>query len=497
MNINILNKNFNSKKKLNVSDDIKYIFYKKNFINWFLFCQIAETKSHSYYNFDIFIFFIFIFYIIFSINNEKNYFLLNQRLKNNSNKFNLKFDKNLKKKINIGIYAFGIKNGGRARSTSLLINNIDQLQIFNIFLFTKRGKEKDEYQLPNNLKRITIKDDLIKQIKKNKLDILIYQLSIHEEIEKLNNLHKVKVIFYLHLGVFDWIYGNYNIFKTIYRDYINSKYVINIIPYENDYLFKEWGVKSILMDNFMTYEFEKVIPSNLITKKILMIGRGDAKKKRFEKGIQAMEYIIEEIPESELTIISDLNHITNLVHLISNINLENKIKLVGYTASPELFFQNASLNLFPSISEAFPLVMCETKIYGIPNVLLGLDYTSISKGGTFIIYDETSESLGKVSINILKNQTYKNILGENAKKSMKKFNNNLLLKKWIKLIICIYNGDEEYESLKKQDQILSYRIIIKILNSQIQLLKKRIPIFNNITINIYKNFHLMEKYKIK
>ena len=479
MNKNILNKYFNAKNNLNVSDDIKYFFYKKNFINIIL------------------IFFIFIFYIVYSINNEKNFFLLKQRLNNNSNKFNLKFDKDVKKKINIGIYAFGIKNGGRARSTSLLINNIDQLQIFNIFLFTKRGKEKDEYQLPNNLKRITIKDDLIKQIKKNKLDILIYQLSIHEEIEKLNNLHKVKVIFYLHLGVFDWIYGNYNIFKTIYRDYINSKYVINIIPYENDYLFKEWGIKSILMDNFMTYEFEKVIPSNLISKKILMIGRGNAKKKRFEKGIQAMEYIIEEIPESEMTIISDLNHITNLVHLISNINLENKIKLVGYTASPELFFKNASLNLFPSLSEAFPLVMCETKIYGIPNILLGLDYTSISKGGTFIIYDETSESLGKISINILKNQTYKNILGEKAKKSMKKFNNNLLLKKWIKLIMCIYNGDEEYESLKKQDQILSYRIIIKILNSQIQLLKKRISIFNNITINIYKNFHLMEKYKIK
>ena len=479
MNINILNKNFNAKKNLNASDNIKYFFYKKNFINI------------------IFIFFIFIFYIYFSINNEKYFFLLKQKLKNNSNKFNLKFDKNVKKKINIGIYAFGIKNGGRARSTSLLINKIDQLQIFNIFLYTKRGKEKDEYQLPNNLKRITIKNDLIKQIKKNKLDILIYQLSIHEEIEKLNNLHKVKVIFYQHLGVFDWIYGNYNIFKTIYRDYINSKYVINIIPYENDYLFKEWGIKSMLMDNFMTYEFEKVIPSNLISKKILMIGRGDAKKKRFEIGIQAMEYIIKEIPESEMAIISDLNRITKLVHLISNINLENKIKFVGYTASPELFFKNASLNLFPSLSEAFPLVMCETKIYGIPNILLGLDYTSISKGGTFIIYDETSESLGKISINILKNQTYKNILGEKAKKSMKKFHNNLLLKKWVKLIICIYNGDEEYENLKKQDQILSYRIIIKMLNSQIQLLKKRISIFNNININIYKNFHLMEKYKIK
>ena len=139
------------------------------------------------------------------------------------------------------------------------------------------------------MKRITIKDDLIKQIKKNKLDILIYQLSIHEEIEKLNNLHKVKVIFYLHLGVFDWIYGNYKIFKTIYRDYINSKYVINIIPYENDYLFKEWGIKSILMDNFITYEYYSVISSNLSSKVILMIGRGDDIYKRFNLGVQSME----------------------------------------------------------------------------------------------------------------------------------------------------------------------------------------------------------------
>ena len=159
------------------------------------------------------------------------------------------------------------------------INNIEKLEIFNIFLFTKRDKEKDEYKLPNDLKRIIIKKDLIKQIKKNKLEIFIYQLSIHEDIRLLNNLHKVKVIFYQHLSVFDWIYGNYIIFKTIYTDYINSKYVINIIPFENDYLFKKWGINSILMDNFITYEFEKIIPSNLVSKQILMIGRGDDKKK--------------------------------------------------------------------------------------------------------------------------------------------------------------------------------------------------------------------------
>ena len=99
--------------------------------------------------------------------------------------------------------------------------------------------------MPNHLKRIIIRNNLIKQIKRNKIKILIYQLSIHEEIKILNNLRYIKAIFYQHLGIFYWIYGNYTIFKNIYRDYIDSEYVVNIIPYENDYLFPKWGIKSI------------------------------------------------------------------------------------------------------------------------------------------------------------------------------------------------------------------------------------------------------------
>ena len=62
-------------------------------------------------------------------------------------------------------------------------------------------------------------------------------MSLHKEIKLLNNLNDVKVIFYQHLGIFDWIYGNYSIFKSIYSDYINSKYIVNIVPYENDFFF--------------------------------------------------------------------------------------------------------------------------------------------------------------------------------------------------------------------------------------------------------------------
>ena len=204
---------------------------------------------------------------------------------------------------------------------------------------------------------------------------------------------------------------------------------------------KKWGINSLLMNNFITYNFSKIIPSDLFSNRILMIGRGDAKKKRFIMGILAFDYLVQEIPKCELIIISDLKGTFKIQYLMKNINLENNIKLMGYSSTPEIFFKNASFNMFPSISEAFPLVICETKIYDIPNVLLGLDYTTISEGGTIIIYDETPESLAKSSLDILKSYQFRNYLGIKAREYMKIYNNDLLIKKWIKLILSIYNGE--------------------------------------------------------
>ena len=418
---------------------------------------------------------------------------LNKIYLKTQNEFNLPFVNNINNKIRIGIYAFTVKNGGRARVTSLLINYFNNIKIFHICLFTRKNKEDNEYFIPNNIKRIYVINNLVKEIKINKIEILIYQLSFAHEIKLLNNLSNIKIIFYQHLGIFDWIYGNYSIFKSLYKEYINSKYVVNIIPFENDYLFRKWGIYSILMNNFITYDFNRTIPSDLSSNTILMIGRGSAKKKRFPIGIQALEYIIQDIPKCEMLIISDLDGIIPLKYLSNNINIINNIKFVGYSSTPEIFFKNSSLLLFPSISEAFPLVICETKLYGIPNILLGLDYTTISEGGSIIIYDESPESLAKYTIKALKSYKYRHILGRIAKNKMKVYNNDLLLKKWIKIILSIYNGDINFEKMRKNDDILSVQKSLQILKNQINLLEKRISDFKNSTINDIENFTFMEE----
>jgi hypothetical protein len=172
---------------------------------------------------------------------HKNYDKLNDNL-------NLTFFKNIKKesKINIAIYGYCIKNGGRARITSLLINYLHKISIFNIILFTVGNIEKEEYLIPNNIKRFTIKNNLFKIINKNKINILIYELDDIEEIIKLNNyanINVINVIFYQHSSSFDWLYKNYTKFKLIYKAFSLSKYIISIVPFDSDYLFYKCSLK--------------------------------------------------------------------------------------------------------------------------------------------------------------------------------------------------------------------------------------------------------------
>ena len=89
----------------------------------------------------------------------------------------LKFHSLIKCKIRIGTYAPDLKNGGRARLISMLLNYFYRIKIFDIYLLIN-GKKESEYMTNENIKRVPIKKysikDIIKKIKKKKFDIFIY-----------------------------------------------------------------------------------------------------------------------------------------------------------------------------------------------------------------------------------------------------------------------------------------------------------------------------------
>ena len=127
-------------------------------------------------------------FLLYNINLNESYYTLQKTL-------NLSFNNKLFHKIRIGIYTYCIKNGGRARITSVLINYLYKIKIFQIFLYTKEPKEDNEYELPNNVKRKKVTNNIIDTIMQYQIDILIYQLSNEDEINELNNLKNIKVIY--------------------------------------------------------------------------------------------------------------------------------------------------------------------------------------------------------------------------------------------------------------------------------------------------------------
>ena len=204
-----------------------------------------------------------------------------------------------------------------------------------------------------------------------------------------------------------------------------------MIPFENDYLFKKWEIKSILMNNFITYNYDKIIPSNLSSKTIIMIGRANDLNKRFSLGIQAMKYILEEVPDCKMIIVSDLYNVDYLINLVKELDLSNNIKFMGFSLKPEKYYKNSSLHIFPSLIECFPMVLSEAKIYGIPSIITGIDYVSTAKGGVVNINDDNPKTIAKEAIKIITDTNYRVKLGKMARKSMKQYNNEFLKEDFI------------------------------------------------------------------
>ena len=396
--------------------------------------------------------------------------------------------------IKVAYYCISFKNSGVERVISLLLSYLSKEKRFIHYLITIKRKSESEYNLDQNVKRISLRDErisIIKAIKNNHIDILIYNFYNIKEIRKLNKLKTTKVIYYDHSSYFYWIYKRiYNFEDSVYYEYKNCKYIISLIPFENDYLFKKWGIKSILMDNPTTFQIESIIPSDLTKKNVIMIGRADDALKRFDLGIKAMETIIKEIPDCEMNIISFPEK--KYEKLIKNLNLEKKVRFVGYQQKIEIFLKNSSLHIFPSITEAYPMVLSETKIFGIPSIIIGLDYLKLANRGIVIIYDDDPSAIAKEAIKILKNDSYRKFLGKEARRSMKNHKNVLIAKKWLQLILSVYKGKKPYFLKNSEAQrSISEKEAEKILNNQLILLQKRIPILSQLTFAKLVNFSLV------
>ena len=69
---------------------------------------------------------------------------------------NLGYNDKINNKIRIAIYTDTLYGGGRARITTILINYLIKINLFDVYLLTNIEKHNNDYKISSNTKRIII-----------------------------------------------------------------------------------------------------------------------------------------------------------------------------------------------------------------------------------------------------------------------------------------------------------------------------------------------------
>jgi glycosyltransferase involved in cell wall biosynthesis len=106
---------------------------------------------------------------------------------------------------------------------------------------------------------------------------------------------------------------------------------------------------------------------------VVMMARLD-RQKQVDHAIEAFAKVVAKLPKARLEIYGKGADLPMLKNLVSDLGLGKKVKLMGFTSTPHLAYQRASLCIMTSRYEGAPLTLQESMSYGCPVISYDLRY---------------------------------------------------------------------------------------------------------------------------
>ena len=443
--------NDNNKNSLKINQKPKdkkknIIFYINIIISIFFFVLI------------ILIFILFFFKLsgkhdLTNANNKYN--LRNDKLENINDDKGINEGNNiLNRKIGIAFIYSTLYSNGIARFITVTSKNLLQTGRYNIFFITDKPYYK-EFSYEPEIKRYIAHNNytLMRNISKyEKIDIVVLQNVCSTSTAKFHKNLGQKVICMFH-GVFmSAMYGNA---VTSYKhwDQFDSCDAFIFISPDDYYFYKRLGFKNaIFMPNLYTFEPSEVTSSNLTNHNIVILGRLNDNIKGVKYAVQAMQYIVKEVPDATLYLISSDSRVQFLKNLTRDLNLTSNIIFRSNTYNLTQLFCNCSVHMYTSLSEAFPMALNEGKAHGMPVVGFKVPYSIPYQQGFIGVELFDVEGLARETIKLLKDYDYRKRKGEEAKKSLDVLKNNDTIQLWGRLIDSLLSNDRE-DYRRFQDEI--------------------------------------------
>ena len=358
-----------------------------------------------------------------------------------------------KEKIGIAFIYSTLYSNGIARFITVTSKNLLKTGKYNIFFITGKPYYK-EFSYEPEIKRYIAHNNytLIRNISKHeKIDIVVLQNVLSTSVVKFYKNLGQKVICMFH-GVFmSSMYSNY---LESYRSWeqFDSCDSFIFIASDDYYFYNHLGFKNaIFIPNLYTFEPSEIKNSNLTNHNIVILGRLNDLIKGVKYAIEAMQYIVKEVPDATLNLFSSDGRIQFLKNLTRDLNLTKNVIFCSNTYNLSQLFYNSSVHMYTSLSEAFPMALNEGKAYGMPVVGFKVPYSNPYKEGFIGVELFDVKGLARETIKLLKDYDYRKKKGEEAKKSLEMFKNNETVEIWGRLCDALLsNNSENYRKLQNE-----------------------------------------------
>ena len=319
------------------------------------------------------------------------------------------------------------------------LNNIKLFEILRI-INRKKGVFKNNSRL---IRHFFCSNKMLRRLKElfrnNCYDVVIGVAGDRSFILSYLKKHiKGKLIFWNHMN-FDAHFKNkgsryYNEESFIRPLFNNFDYIINLNQ-DDVYKFKKYyNVDSNVIYNCKSFTSDK--KSKLNNYKFISCGRL-VEQKGFENLIEIMRFFVLHNKQYKLDIYGDGSLKNRLLEKIEEYKLNDYINIYPANKDIEKLYFNYDLYLNTSIYEGFGLVTLEALECGVP--VIGFDIPANrtiiedNKTGKLIrCYD--NEKYSQTMIDLLKNKNLLKEYQKNISKSIEKFNIDLIIKEWIRII---------------------------------------------------------------
>jgi glycosyltransferase involved in cell wall biosynthesis len=245
-------------------------------------------------------------------------------------------------------------------------------------------------------------------------------------------------------------HGSTNSYRNWYKFDSFDSFVF--IASDDYYFYNNLGFKNgIFIPNLYTFEPSKTQNSNLTYNNIIMLGRLNDEIKGAKYAVMAMSYIVKEVPDARLNLVTSDYRIQFLKNLTIELNLTNNVFIQYHTYNISQLFWNSSVHMYTSLTEAFPMAMNEGKAHGLPIVAFGVPFSNPYQDGVINVDLLDTKALANETIKLLKDYDYRKKMGEYAKKSLDMFSNNETVYLWERLFKSLLSEDKnEYRKLQKE-----------------------------------------------